>query len=217
MRDIAEVLEELKASPYAEKEICAAHTGVISFSDLQEGMSVSGVTGKWNEIPGTLLATITREKNPFNVVSNENGIVRSIRRELDGRFIEAGEPLCTIRHYLTRQEVVSILLRESLFAYCAPERARYYFVPEVDKKVKILGCRTVSVTDGMELFIISRMKRESVLCYSGPDGIIYDVCFDQNKNADAGQTLIVVCPPSEQKAVEEVVAKVQNEWNEGGQ
>ena len=215
MRDITEVLKELKAFPYEEREISAAHTGIIRFSDIQEGMRVSGASGKWNEIPGTLLATITREKNPFSVNARENGIVTEIRRELDGQFIEAGERLCVLRHYLTKQEVVSILLKECLYAYCATERARYYFVPEVDKKVKILGCRTVNVTDGMELFIISRMKRESVLCYRGPDGIIYDVYFDQSKNVEAGQPLIVVCPPSEQKAVEEVVAEVQNEWNEG--
>ena len=45
--------------------------------------------------------------------------------------------------------------------------------------------------------------------------IIYDVYFDQQKNVDAGTPLIVVCPPEQQSAVEDVVARVQSEWNEG--
>ena len=52
----------------------------------------------------------------------------------------------------------------------------------------------------------------------GPDtakGIIYDVYFDQQKNVDAGTPLIVVCPPEQQSAVEDVVARVQSEWVEG--
>ena len=215
MRDITEVMRDLKESPYIEKQICAAHTGFMHFADISDGMKVSGISGTWRERPGTLLATITREKNPFLVTSLENGEVQHINRELDGCFVEAGTHLCTIRHYLTKQEVISRLLKESLYAFCAVERARYYFVPDVDKKVKILGCKTVSVTDGMELFIISRMKREVPLCYHGPDGIIYDVYFDQSQNVEAGDILIVVCPPEQQKAVEAVIAKVQNEWVDG--
>lgn len=215
MRDIAEVMEELKAAPYTEREVCAPHTGVISFANIEEGTRVSGASGTWKEIPGTHIATVTREKNPCRILAAERGVIQKIYREADGSFVEAGTPLCVIRHYLSRQEVVSKLLKESLYAFCAPERAKYYFVPDVDKKVKILGCRTVSIHNGMELFIVSRMKRETPLCYSGPDGIIYDVYFDQSKNVDAGSPLIVVCPPQQQSAVEDVVARVKSEWKEG--
>ena len=52
----------------------------------------------------------------------------------------------------------------------APERAKYYFVPQIDTKIKVSGCRSVSVYEGMELFIVSRMKREMPLYYTGPDG-----------------------------------------------
>ena len=37
MRDIAEVLEALKAEPYTEKKICAPHSGVITFADIHTG------------------------------------------------------------------------------------------------------------------------------------------------------------------------------------
>lgn len=215
MRDIAEVMAELKAAPYTEKAVLAPHTGVIQFSEVKEGSNVFGPMGQWKEIPGTHIATITRERNPRRIVTTERGVLQKVYRELDGAFVEAGTPLALVRHYLTRQEVVSRLLMESLYTFCAPERARYYFSPEVDKKVKILGCRTVSVQEGMELFIVSRMKRELPLCYSGPSGIIYEVCFDQSKNVDAGDPLIVVCPPEQEEAVEDVVSRVQREWNEG--
>ncbi|MBQ8664849.1 MAG: biotin attachment protein, partial [Mailhella sp.] len=152
---------------------------------------------------------------PRKVLANQRGVLQKLYRELDGTFVEAGTPLGVIRHYLTRQEVVSRLLKESLYAFCAPERAKYYFVPDIDTKVKMLGCRTVTIHDGMELFIVSRMKREVPLCYSGPTGIIYDVYFDQSRNVDAGTPLIVVCPPEQQSAVEDVVARVQSEWVEG--
>ena len=107
-----------------------------------------------------------------------------------------------------------MLLRESLSLFRAPERAKYYFVPEIDKKVKISGSRTVSVQDGMELFIASRMKREVPLCYSGPEGIIYEVYFKQNENVDTGSPLIGVCPPDQRTAIEDVIARVQMEWVE---
>ena len=215
MRDIAEVMAELKAAPYTEKAVVAPHTGVVQFSDVEEGSEVFGPTGEWQEIPGTHIATITRERNPRNIVTAERGILRKVCRELDGTFVEAGTMLALVRHYLTRQEVISRLLMESLYTFCAPERARYYFAPDVDKKVKILGCRTVSVQEGMALFIVSRMKREAPLCYAGPSGIIYEVCFDQNRNVDAGAPLIVVCPPEQEESVEDVISRVEREWSDG--
>jgi len=215
MRDIAEVLEALKAEPFIEREVCTPHSGVITFADIEQGIRVSGPSGTWKEIPGTHIATITREKNPRKVLANQRGVLQKLYRELDGTFVEAGTSLGVVRHYLTRQEVVSRLLKESLYAFCAPERAKYYFVPDIDTKVKMLGCRTVTIHDGMELFIVSRMKREVPLCYSGPTGIIYDVYFVQFKNVDAGTPLIVVCSSEQQSAVEDVVARVQSEWVEG--
>ena len=147
--------KKLKAAPYTEREVCAPHTGVIQFADIKEGDRVSGFTGTWKEIPGTHIATITREKNPRKVLATERGVLQKLYRDLDGSFVEAGTPLGVIRHYLTRQEVVSKLLKESLLRLLRPGTSQVLLVPDVDKKVKILGCRTVSIHDGMELFIVS--------------------------------------------------------------
>lgn len=214
MLDISHILESLKAEPYTEMEIIAPHTGVVNFSSLKAGDRVSGPAGQWKEIPGATIATITRERNPKPVLAREKGIIQALRAELEGQFVQAGTSLAVVRHYLSRQEVMRILLRKSLSLFNAPERAKYYFVPDVDKKVKISGPRTVTVTDGMELFIASRMKREAPVTYHGSEGIIYEVYFTDNQNVDTGAPLIGVCPPEQRQAIEEVVTRVQMEWVE---
>ena len=50
--------------------------------------------------------------------------------------------------------------------------------------------------------------------YTGPDGLIYTVYFEHNENVDAGSPLIGVCPPDQLQQIEEVVLKVQTEWQE---
>jgi len=72
----------------------------------------------------------------------------------------------------------------------------------------------VEVRSGQELFIVSRMKRESQLNYSGPDGIIYAVYFETNQNVDAGAPLIGVCAKEQLPAIQDVVGRVQGEWVE---
>ncbi len=214
MRDISSLLESIKAEPYTEMPILAPHTGVVAFAGLKPGDKVIGPHGQWKETPGTKLATVTREKNPKPVLAEDKGVVRELRAELEGTFVEAGTELGVLRHYLSAREVVRILLRQSLSLFVAPERAKYYFVPDVDKKVKISGPRAVSVQHGMELFIASRMKREVIVPYAGPEGIIYAVYFQPNQNVDAGAPLIGVCPPDQRAQIEDVVARVQADWEE---
>jgi len=214
MVDISSLLEAIKAEPYTDISIVAPHCGVVSFAGLKAGDRVSGPSGEWKEIPGTRLAVITRENNPKPLATAEKGVVQSLRSDLEGTFVEAGTELVSLRHYLSRDEVVRILLRKTLCLFHAPERAKYYFMPEIDKKVKISGSRSVTVQNGMELFIVSRMKRETPLCYQGPEGVIYAVYFSQNQNVEAGGPLIGVCPPDQLAIMEEVIARVQMEWPE---
>lgn len=214
MLDVSTLLEQIKASPYEEMTVKAPHTGVITFSPLREGDKVHGPSGTWKEKPGTLLATLNRERNPHPITAEQKGEVRRIHSEYEGAFVEAGTPLAVIRHFLSKDEVLRILLRQALHLFTAPERAKYYFVPQVDTKVKVSGCKSVSVCEGMELFIVSRMKREMPLYYTGPEGVIYAVYFQHNQNVDAGEPLIGVCPPDQLNLIEEVVLKVQTEWQE---
>ncbi len=68
--------------------------------------------------------------------------------------------------------------------------------------------------EGMELLIMSRMKREVPLVYTGPAGVIYAVYFTYNENIDAGAPLIGVCPQDQLPAIQEVIMRVQTEWTE---
>ena len=214
MLNITKLLEQLKASPYEEIHITAPHTGQVSFATIQPGDVVYGPRGTWKEKPGTQLASLERERNPKPIHAPLRGVISDVRRELDGSFVEAGTRLVTMKHALTREEVVSRLLRQALHLFNAPERAKYYFSPDVEKKIRAGGVRSVTVQDGMEVFIMSRMKREAPLAYSGPGGRIYEVYFKHTDNVDAGQPLIGVCPPGQLDAIEDVVMRVQAEWKE---
>ncbi len=214
MLDISKLLEEIKASPYEEELIVAPHTGIVTFAPLKVGKRVRGPSGKWKEVNGTLLATIERERNSKPIYACEKGAVKHIHHEYEGAFVEAGTPLVSIRHYLSKDEVLGIILKKALYLFTAPERAKYYFTPEADKKVKISGPQAIKVQNGMELFIMSRMKRETPLHYEGPEGVIYTVYFQHNENVDAGQPLIGVCESDQVEVIEDVVRRVHTEWKE---
>lgn len=214
MLNIKELLEDIKANPYKEIVVKSPHTGTIEFAEIKPGDQVRGRSGSYQEKPGTLLASLTREKNKKPINAPEKGEIVNIRTELEGKFVEAGEELLTIRHFLTRKEVIELILKKALHLFRAPERAKYYFIPEVDQKLKVSGKRSVKVQQGMEMLIVSRMKRETPLAYTGPEGIIYSVYFTRGDNVDAGEPLLGICPEDQLTTIQDVVARVQSEWDE---
>ena len=214
MQDVKAILEEIKASPFEEVEVRAPHCGVVDFKVADEGATVLAPSGTWKEKPGTLLATITRERNPKPIYCSRKGELQTVHTHLNGKFVDAGTPLMVLRHFFTKDEVTQLILKKVLFLFPASERAKYYFSPEADKKIKASGCQSVKVKEGMELFIVSRMKREKPLTYVGPEGIIYAVYFSYDQNVDAGQPLISVCPESQMSVIRDVVNRVQSDWEE---
>ncbi len=214
MLDVTAMLEKMKASPYEELIIAAPHTGVVEFAPIKPGDTLSGPSGTWKENPGALLATLTRENNPKNITAVRTGEVVEVFDSLEGKFVEAGEPLVKMRHYLSKDEVLNAILQQALHLFPAPERAKYYFLPNVDAKIRTSGPTSVFVNHGMDLFIMSRMKREVTTSYKGPEGVIYAVYFQPNENVDAGAPLIGVCPPDMLPQIEDVVVRVQTEWEE---
>ncbi len=213
MLDVSQLLEEIKAAPYREVEIKSPHTGFVTFNNFKVGDQVFSATGNFKEIPATALMTINRENNPQPIRTSEKGVISNIYNEYEGKFVEAGTTLATVKHFLSKREVVDIILKKSLQLFVAPERATYYFKPEIDTKIKVSGCRSVSVSEGMDLFIMSRMKREAQLAYSGINGIIFATYFD-NKAVDAGTPLIAVCPEDQTSIIDDVVAQVRRDWKE---
>ena len=212
MLNITELLESIKKSPYRDIEITTPHTGHLNFSEKREGDTVFGPQGKWKEKPGTLLATLVRERNPKPICAPDKGELSKLHTRLEGQFVEAGTPIATIRHMLTREEVEHAILQKALYLFEAPERAKYYFTPEVDKKIHASDGPSVKVHDGMEILIMSRMKREIHLRYTGPDGIIYAIYFKHNENIDAGAPLLGVCTQSQLGEIQEVIMRIKTEW-----
>lgn len=213
--DVKALLEKIKAAPYEEITVEAPHTGVVRFAGIEPGTRVVAASGTYGEKPGTLLAKLTREHNDKPLYAEAKGVIGTVHRELEGTFVEAGAQLAVIRHYLSKDEVIAAILRQVLYLFCAPERAKYYFIPSVDKKVKASGPRSVTVKPGMELFIVSRMKREKPLVYEGPEGVIYAVYFQHDQNVDQGAPLVGVCPESQMHLIQDVVNRVRTDWEEG--
>ena len=214
MLDISKLLEEIKQSPYDEITVYAPHSGVLTFTDVKEGDKVMGRSGAWQEKPGTKLAVLERERNPRPVECQDKGEIKQIYRELNGKFVEAGTPIAVIRHFLSKEEVLRIILKQALYLFAAPERAKYYFAPDADKKIRASGHKAVHVKEGMDLLIMSRMKREAPLNYSGPEGVIFSVFFEMGQSVDAGEPLLGICPADQLALVEDVVIRVQTEWEE---
>jgi hypothetical protein len=216
VKDVKALLEEMKSAPYKLVEVAAPHTGVVEHVLTEPGTKVTGPQGSWGERPGTLLAHLERERNKKAIRAPMRGEVEKVFTEHAGRFVEAGTVLYTLRHYLTKDEVIQEILKKTLYLFHAREQAKYYFFPEADTKIKAYGPQSVRVRDGQDLFIVSRMKRESVLPYSGPEGMIYAVYFKDNHSVEAGQPLIGVCPPDQLPLIQDVVNRVKSEWEERG-
>lgn len=214
MIDVKELLRELREEPYEKIVIRAPHSGVVEFVTTEPGSKVFGPSGTWKEIPGTVLASLEREKAKKNLCAPQQGEIMALGAVNSGQFVQAGQELMTLRHYLTRDEVIARILRGALFLFQAPEKGKYYFTPDVDIKVKTKGSQSVHINDGMDLFILSRMKRETAIRYNGPAGIIYAVYFEGNASVDRDSPLIGVCPEDRLNQIQDVVRRVHSDWEE---
>ncbi|HCO11961.1 MAG TPA: biotin attachment protein [Desulfonauticus sp.] len=211
--NIKELLDKIKENPYKTIVVKTPHCGTIEFV-VGEGEEVKGPRGKYKEQPGTLLAYLTRENNQKPLYAQERGIISKIYPFQKGDFVEANTPILEIKHYLTKEEVLELILKETLYLFRAPEKGKYYFVPEIDKRIKAKGCQKVKLHPGEEVLILSRMKRETFLPYEGPEGIIYHLYFKPGQSLNAEDILFGVCPPEDLESIKEVVLKVKSEWEE---
>ncbi len=206
-----EILSRYRSDPYEYVDMRAIHTGVVHFL-VDEKTEVDAVSGEWKHIPGTALYEINRERNPKKVTSKTNGLVDSIHLELEGKFVEAGEKLLTIRHPLKKKEIIEGILQEVLFLFEAPERARYYFAMDIQSRIEQKGARSVFIQPGDEIITMSLMKRDTPVYYTGDPGIIHSVYFQPGDSVDAGQPLIGVCAEEKLPLVQKVITRVKAEW-----
>jgi hypothetical protein len=206
-----EIISRYRSDPYEYVDIRAIHSGVVRFL-VDEKTEVEGVSGEWKHVFGTRLYEITRERNTKSVTSLTNGTVSAIKKELDGKFVEADEKLLTIRHPLKKKEIIESILQEVLSLFPAPERARYYFALDIQSQIDSKGARAVSIKPGDELFTMSLMKRDTPVYYTGEPGIIHSIYFKSGASVDQGAPLIGVCAKDKLPLIQKIITRVKAEW-----
>jgi hypothetical protein len=210
--DFDAILGKYHSDPFDYVEISATHTGRVSFK-IAEGDTVKSQGGEWLHIPGTPLFEITRERNPKLVTAKTNGTISSIRTELEGQFVEAGEKLLTIRHPLKKKEVIEGILKEVLYLFPAPERAKYFFSLDIQSRIEKKGARAITINPGDEIIIMSLMKRDTPIYYTGEAGVIHSVYFSPGVSVDQGQPLIGVCALDKLPLIQKVITRVKADWD----
>ncbi|MDL1955852.1 MAG: biotin attachment protein [Candidatus Desulfofervidus auxilii] len=213
MEDIEKIIAEYKSNPFETYVISTPHTGIVSLK-VKKGDKVKGTTGKWFEKKGTILYTILRQGNPKSIHAPIDGEIVDIKEELNGQFVEAKTPIMSIKHRLNKEEVVNKIIERFLYIFRAPETARYYFTPELNKKIEQKGHRAVIIHPGEEFLIMSRMKRDIPLIYEGEPGVIYAIYFKPNVTVEQGAPLLGICPPEQTEFISSLVNKIQLEWEE---
>lgn len=209
--DFDEIINNYRQDPYEYVDLITPHTGVVRFK-VKEGEEVQGISGTWNHIPGSLLYIVTRERNPKPIHSPTNGVVSTIRNDLDGKFVEAGEKILTIRHPLKKREVIEGILQRILSLFKAPEKAKYFFSLDVQSRVDKHGERSVVIEPGDEIITMSLMKRDTPVYYTGEPGIIHSVYFKPGISVNQGEPLIGVCSPDKLPLIQDIINHVKAEW-----
>ncbi len=211
---INQLLQRLRSRPYRVYEVRTPHTGYLREILVEEGAEVQGPRGKWKEIPGTPLFVLERERNPKTIRARVNGTVHHLRKDLVGQFLEADEKVLEIRHPLSREEVISEFLRETLTLITAPETARYLFSPDFEKRLRKEGLGRVQIKPGEEILIMSFMKRETPILHRGEPMVVFRVFFTPQQVVPAGEPLLGLCLPEEVPYLERVMARIREEWPE---
>jgi len=207
-----EIINKYRSDPFDYLDVVTPHTGLVKFK-VSDGEKVDGPSGKWHHHPGTLLYIINREKNLKPIYSLTNGVVASLRRELEGEFVEAGEKLMTIQHPLKKREIIEGILQNVLYLFKAPEKAKYFFSLDIQARLEKQGDKAVFIKPGDEIITMSLMKRDTPIYYSGEEGIIHSVYFKPGESVKQGQPLIGVCAKEKLPLIQKIITHVKAEWS----
>ncbi len=210
--DFDELLSKYKADPFDYVDVFAVHTGRVTFK-VVEGEEVVAPSGEWQQVPGTGLYEINRERNPKIISAQTNGIVDKVNTEFDGQFVEAGEKLMTIRHPLKKKEIIENILKEVLFLFPAPETAKYFFAMDIQSRIDKKGARAVTIEPGDEFLTMSLMKRDTPVYYNGQQGVIYSIYFKQGVSVAQGEPLIGICAPEKLSLIQKIITRVKADWD----
>ncbi len=211
--NLNDLLRTYRSHPYEDIPVSTPHTGIVTLK-AREGQDVKGPGGPWLNRPGTLLYLLEREGNVKKMTAPCGGTVAAVRQDLDGTFVEAGATVLSIRHHLGKEEIIDRILTHVLVIFPAPQRARYYFPPEVAASLEKAQGKAVTIKPGDEPVIMSLMKRDTFLSYDGPSGVIYKVYFSSGAIVEEGAPLLGLCPHDKLEYVRKVVQRIRTEWEE---
>lgn len=209
--DFDEILTKYRSDPFSYVDIHTIHTGRIRFK-VRNGDKVEGLSGEWKHILGSLLYVLERERNPKKVHCLTNGVISSLRDDLEGRFVEAGEKIMVIKHPLKKREIIDGILRKVLYQFRAPERAKYFFSLDLQARIEKYGQRGVSIKTGDEILTMSLMKRDIPVYYTGEPGIIHSVYFKPGVTTELDEPLIGVCAEDKLPYIQKIITRVKAEW-----
>lgn len=210
--DFDELLTKYKSDPFDYVDVFALHTGRVSFK-VVAGQEVTAASGEWLQIPGTGLYEINRERNPKIIAAQTNGTVAEISTELDGRFVEAGEKLMTIKHPLKKKEIIENILKEVLMLFPAPETAKYFFAMDLQSRIEKKGARAVTIDSGDEILTMSLMKRDTPIYYKGEKGVIHSIYFKPGISVPQGEPLLGICAPEKLPLIQKIITRVKADWD----
>lgn len=212
--NLNDLLRRYRSHPFEDYLVETPHTGLLTFK-VKEGQGVSGPSGKWGQKPGTLLFLLERERNVKKIHSHCTGEVVAVRPELQGTFVEAREIVLAIRHRLGKEEIIDRILTQVLHIFPAPQTARYLLVPDLAQKLeRPSGAREVTLEPGDEALIMSLMKRDTIIEYQGPPGVVFKVYFQSGAMVEQGEPLLGVCPPEKLEYVQKVIQRIRTEWED---
>ncbi|OPL13745.1 MAG: hypothetical protein AVO38_13115 [delta proteobacterium ML8_D] len=209
--NLNDLLRRYRSHPFEDYFVETPHTGVVFFK-VKEGQVVKGPSGEWLHRPGTLLYVIERERNVKRMTALWSGQISGIRLDIEGQFVEAGEPLFSIRHQLDKEEIIDRILTQVLYIFSAPQRARYFLTPEISARMEKQFKQGVSVELGEDVLIMSLMKRDTVVSYEGVPGSLYKVYFNPGDMVEQGSPLLGICAPDKLQYVQKVIHRIRTEW-----
>lgn len=209
--DFDAIIGKYRSDPFDYMDVCTSHTGQVRFK-VRQNSAVEGPSGEWHHIRGTLLYELFREGNQKKIFSSINGLVSFIRDDLEGKFVEAGEKIITIRHPLKKKEIIENILRQVLEPFTAPERAKYFFSLDLQAKIDKYGQRGVAIRPGDEVLTMSLMKRDTPVYYTGEPGIIHSVYFQPGVSVSQGEPLLGICSKEKLPLIQKIITRVKAEW-----
>ena len=175
-------IKKRKNEYYRITRYFTSHTGIVNIK-VEEGQEVE---------EGDLLYTITRLGLIKKRLAEENGVIRNINKEIDGKFCGYHTEVLSLEHKLSPEEVQNLEEeRDYVFVY-APQGAQYYITPNPGLPPMVNVGDIVNKGDVIAIALVMKKRREIV--YEGERGKIAKIYFMNGQQCKEGDKLFGILP-----------------------